>query len=61
MELQSMSCFLTFKYINKNLLIRMFFTTYFLIYKTFDIYTECNPEMLNTAFLELAFATLRTY
>lgn len=39
----------------------MFFTTYFLIYKTFDIYTECSQEMLNTVFSELALATLNTY
>lgn len=33
----------------------------FLIYKTFDIYTEGVKEMLNTMLLELAFTTLKTY
>lgn len=56
MELQSMSCFLTFKYINKNLLIPIFLQLDFRIYKTLDIYTEGSKKMLNTVFLELASA-----
>lgn len=44
----SMNYFLTFKYINRNVLISMILQLNFLIYKTFDIYTEGSKEMLNT-------------
>lgn len=57
MELQNMSYFLTFKYIKKKFANTHIFTTSFLIYKTFDIYTECSKEMLNTVVLEFVFAT----
>lgn len=33
----------------------------FLIYKTFDIYTEGSKEMLTTMILQLALTTLKTY
>lgn len=50
---------LTFKYINRNVLISMILQFNFLIYKTFDIYTEGSKEMLTTMILQLALTTLK--